>query len=180
MKKLIVVIGCVGIFTLGFFINDLSINNNSKSGKITDYKDAEYKISGEKIKLEDGVAETITAPGSASKTVTKYFGNKVNLDLNDDGWDDVVFLLSQETGGSGIFYYVVGALYTEKGYIGSEGFFLGDRIAPQTTEKSDDKVVVVNYADRAPGESFSVQPSFGISKWLLLNTETMKFSEVAR
>jgi len=43
-------------------------------------------------------------------------------------------LLTQETGGSGIFYYVAFALNTENGYAGGRTVLLGDRIAPQTTE----------------------------------------------
>src|SRR3989344_5528798 len=130
---------------------------------VADYKDATYTIAGKAVTLQDGIAEEEAAPGSASKIITRYFGNEVTADLNDDGREDVVFLLTQETGGSGAFFYVVAALNTEEGYKGSHGILLGDRIAPQTTELSREpshvNVVVVNYADRKPGESFVVSPS---------------------
>ncbi len=42
------------------------------------------------------------------------------------------------------------------------------------------KVIVVNYADRAPGESFVTPPSVGKSLWLLLDPKTMQFGEVAQ
>ena len=93
------------------------------------------------------------APGSASKILTRYFGNEIRHDLNGDGREDVVFLLTQETGGSGVFYYAVAALDTEQGYVGSEGLLLGDRIAPQTTEIGTGNIVIVTYADRAPGKA---------------------------
>ncbi|MEQ1678775.1 MAG: META domain-containing protein, partial [Chitinophagaceae bacterium] len=96
-----------------------------------------------------------------------------------DGTEDVVFLLTQNTGGSGTFYYVVGAVSTESGYVGSLAVLLGDRIAPQTTEFGENNIVVVNYADRALGEDFSIQPSVGKSIWLKLDTETLQFGEVA-
>jgi hypothetical protein len=142
------------------------------------YKDIEYVIEGRRIKLKNGIAETEAAPGSASKIITRYFGNELAADLNDDGREDVVFLLTEQSGGSGTMYYAVAALATDQGYVGSEGFLLGDRIAPQTTEKGSGKVVVVNYADRAPGESFSAAPSIARSRWLLLDSATNRFGEV--
>jgi hypothetical protein len=72
-----------------------------------DHKNAEYVIDGRRVKLEDGISEAISGPGSASKIVTRYFGNEVYKDLNDDGREDIVFFLTQETGGSGTFFYAV-------------------------------------------------------------------------
>lgn len=142
-------------------------------------KDATYIIDGQKVTLKNGVSEVEAAPGSASKIITRYFGNEVKHDFNKDGREDVVFLLTQQTGGSGTFYYVVAALNTPQGYVGSQALLLGDRIAPQTTEMvGAGDVVVVNYADRGPQDSFAVAPSVGKSIWLLLDTKTMQFGEV--
>jgi heat shock protein HslJ len=148
------------------------------------YKDSSYTIDGNIVSLVGGVSEVPVVPGSASKVVTQYFGNEVMTDLNGDGRKDVVFLLTQNTGGSGTFYYVVAALDTDKGFIGSQAYLLGDRIAPQTTEVSRDTqrrgVIVVNYADRKAGESFSTPPSVGKSVWLKLDPVTLQFGEVAQ
>jgi heat shock protein HslJ len=154
--------------------------NENQATRVKDHKDAEYVIEGKHVKLEAGCSEIESAPGAASRVITKYFGNEVRLDLDGDGREDVVFLLTQETGGSGIFYYVVAALNTRNGYIGSAAVFLGDRIAPQTTQRGKGRVVVVNYADRRPGESFAERPSVGKSIWLLLDPATLQFGEVAR
>ena len=97
------------------------------------------------------------------RIVTRYFGNEVTGDLNGDGRDDVAFLLTQETGGSGTFFYVVAALDLPGGLVGTEGLFLGDRIAPQTTELRPDGVVVVNYADHAL-EREPLEPAVGRQK----------------
>jgi heat shock protein HslJ len=145
-----------------------------------DYKDAEYVIDGRRIKLDGGVAETEAAPGSAAKIITRYFGNKVELDIDRDGRNDVVFLLTHEPGGSGVFFYVVAALQRDAGWVGSHGLLLGDRIAPQTTVVGENNVVTVNYADRAPGQSFATRPSLGKSIWLLLDPVTLQFGEVAQ
>jgi hypothetical protein len=114
-------------------------------------------------------------PESNAKMVTRYFGNELETDLNGDGINDVVFLVTQETGGSGTFYYAVGAIKTDGGHVGSDGYFLGDRIAPQTTEKSQDprhkNVVVINYADRMDSEPMTTQPSVGKSVYLKLGQD---------
>ena len=177
-KTLTLLIIAVVILIAGFLVINSYVYNEKQGVATASYKDAEYVIQGERIKLQNGVAESETAPGSASKTVTKYFGNEVMSDLNNDGREDVTFLLTQETGGSGTFYYVVAALNTERGYVGTEAVFLGDRIAPQTTEKGSGKIVIVNYADRAQGEDFSISPSVGKSIALLLDPETLQFGEV--
>lgn len=155
---------------------------NEPTAVASDYKSAEYLIEGQRVRLVNGVAETEAAPGSASKMVTRYFGNELKEDLNDDGREDVVFLLTQERGGSGTFFYAVAALNTEGGYKGSDGYFLGDRIAPQSTTPSQNPrhkhVVVINYADRKPGEPMTAQPSVGKSAYLKLNIDTMQWGIV--
>jgi heat shock protein HslJ len=154
------------------------INDNVLPG---DYKNAVYFIEGQQIALLDGYAES-PIENSGAKMITKYFGNELKKDLNDDGREDVVFLVTQERGGSGTFFYVVAALNTEDGYLGSDGYLLGDRIAPQTTEVSQNprhkNVIVVNYADRNRGEPMTIQPSIGKSAYLKLDIENMQWSIV--
>ena len=103
-------------------------------------------------------------------------------DLNNDGRQDTVFLITEERGGSGTFFYAVAALNTPEGYKGSDAFFLGDRIAPQTTAVSQNprhkNVIVVNYAEKALGEPMSTAPSVGKSVYLKLDTNTMQWGIV--
>jgi heat shock protein HslJ len=146
----------------------------------SDHLDAEYVIDGRRIHLVDGVAEVEAAPGSAARIVTRYLGFDVRKDLDGDGQEDIAFLITQESGGTGTFYYVVAALASEGNYRGSQGLLLGDRIAPQTTESGRDRIIVVNYADRAPGAPFTAPPTIGKSIWLLLDPATMQFGEVAQ
>lgn len=171
---LVILIG--GWYALG---GRFSTHSNKNTG---DYKNISYSIDGHNVRLVHGVAEKEAAPGSASKVVTRYFGNELVTDLNGDGREDVVFLLTQASGGSGTFYYAVAALNTPGGYIGSDGYLLGDRIAPQSTNVSQNPnqkgVVVVNYADRAPGEPMSARPSIGKSAYLKLDTEHMQWGVV--
>ncbi|MEK7176845.1 MAG: META domain-containing protein [Patescibacteria group bacterium] len=177
-RKFIVIVVLALLLIGGIFL----FNKDRQVTLATDHKNAEYMIDGARVKLNGGIAEQETAPGSASKIITRYFGNELVTDLNNDGRDDVVFLLTQETGGSGTFFYAVSALNTEQGYLGSDGYLLGDRIAPQTTELSRNpqhkNVVVINYAGRKAGEPMTTQPSEGKSAYLKLDTESMQWGVV--
>jgi len=175
----------IGIAIASFVIDKPAAENTEQPAAVAgaaDYKNAEYLIDGRKIRLIDGFAEESAAPDSASKITTRYFGNELKTDLNNDGREDIVFLLIRETGGSGTFFYAVAALNTENGWLGSDGYLLGDRIAPQTTNLSPNprhkNVIVVNYADRAEGEPMTARPSVGKSVYLKLNAETMQWGIV--
>ncbi len=180
MKKILIGLGiAVVVLVAGFYAFNAYIYNEKQAVATPDYKNAEYIINGQRVKLTNGEAVTEAAPGSASKIVTRYFGNELKTDLNADGQTDVVLLLTQNTGGTGTFYYVVAALATERGYLGSDGYLLGDRIAPQTTEISPNprhkSVIVVNYADRAVGEPMTTQPSVGKSVFLKIDPSTLQW-----
>jgi hypothetical protein len=129
-----------------------------------DYKNLTYVIENTPVALVNGYSEMPAAQGSASNIITRYFGNEATGDLNGDGRQDAVFLLTQETGGSGTFYYVAAALGTASGYQAANTIFLGDRIAPQTTELANG-IITVNYADRPAGEPMTAQPSLGVSRY---------------
>lgn len=126
------------------------------------YQNATYEVEGQTVRLTNGVSEIEAAPGSATKIATRFFGNEAFGDLNGDGKEDVAFLITQDGGGSGTFFYLVAALNSEAGYQGTNAIFLGDRIAPQNTQIENGQIVV-NYATRKPDEPFTVQPSIGTS-----------------
>lgn len=126
-------------------------------------KDATYLIDNQLVTLVSGLSE-INTPDSSSKKITRYFGNEAFGDLNGDDKLDIALLLTQENDGSGTFYYVAVALASDKGFQGTNAIFLGDRIAPQTTEINERKIIV-NYADRKPSEPMIVSPSLGVSKY---------------
>jgi hypothetical protein len=125
----------------------------------------------------NGAAEVPAAPESSAKIIISYFGNEAFGDLNGDGREDAAFLLTQSGGGSGTFFFVVAALQTETGYQGTNAVFLGDRIAPQSILIQNGQVVV-NYADRKPGEPFTTAPSVGITKTLKVDNGML--AEVSR
>lgn len=127
-----------------------------------DPKNTTYTIDGQTVTLVNGVSEVPSAPGSASKIITRYFGNEAYGDIDGDNDNDVVFLITQESGGTGLFYYAVVALRTPTGYKVTNTFLVGDRIAPQSTEiHEDSKEIHINYAERKKGEPMSATPSVG-------------------
>ncbi|MES2087825.1 MAG: META domain-containing protein [Patescibacteria group bacterium] len=177
MRKIISIVVVVAIILVaGFFY----LNNyiyQEKQGP-TDYKDATFLIENKSVTLVDGVSE-VAQEGSSSKIVTKYFGNQAKGDLNKDGIPDLAFILTQETGGSGTFFYVVGAIQTPNNtYNGTDGVLLGDRVAPQSTEIRSDGILVVNFAVRQPNEPMTASPSVAKSIWLKLDLESLRFGIV--
>ncbi len=127
------------------------------------YKNATYSIDGHSFTLVNGHAESPVVAGSASRLVTDFFGDEVVGNLNADTLEDAAFLITQSSGGSGTFYYVVVAIQTAHGVVGTNAILLGDRIAPQVVTISNRKIMV-SYAERKLTDPMTVQPSIMVSK----------------
>lgn len=138
---------------------------------VADARNASFTVENIPVTLINGKSEQPIAD-SVEKIVTQYFGNETRGDFNADGKEDVAFILTQSSGGTGTFYYVAALISSGNSYVGTNAILLGDRIAPQTTEFSNNKIIV-NYADRKPDEPMSTQPSFGVSKYLKVDGNTL-------
>lgn len=126
--------------------------------KQASYRSAVYEIEGTSVTLVNGAARVQGTAGASDVVETKVFGNEARGDLNGDGTSDIAFILTQTTGGSGVFYYVAAAVKKADGFYGTNAILLGDRIAPQSTSiRGGD--ITVSYADRGPTDSFAVAPS---------------------
>lgn len=145
----------------------------------SDYKNLSFFISGEKVTMVNGISRVPVIENSASMTTTQYFGNEVRADIDSDGDEDVVFLVTQNSGGSGVFFFAVAAIKENEGYRGSHAVLIGDRISPQTTEYRNG-LVIVNYADRAPGEPFITPPHVGKSLYLKYTPDDAMFGEAVQ
>jgi len=168
-KKIILIVAAIIVIGgLGYLAYRSNAKNSSSvipgQNSAADARNATYTIEGEEFTLINGRSEKAITPGSATKTITQYFGNEVKSDFNYDGIEDAAFLLTQDSGGSGTFYYVAAVISSEGGFKGTNAILLGDRIAPQTTEFRNGEIIV-NYADRKPGEPLTAKPSVGISKY---------------
>jgi len=69
-----------------------------------------YRIGDKDVTLTNGIAVSKDTTGASATSMIKYFGNEVMADIDGDGRMDSVFYLTEQTGGSGTFYYVVVAL----------------------------------------------------------------------
>jgi hypothetical protein len=140
-----------------------------------DPQNATYLVDRKQVTLVNGVSEQEAAPGSATKIVTRYFGNAVDIDLNSDGLMDEGFLLTQDGGGSGTFFYAAVAINNSGGTQGTNAIFLGDRIAPQSTNVDLNNPVqfIVNYAERKASEPMTAQPSVAVSRTFKLQNGTL-------
>ncbi len=128
-----------------------------------EYKNIGYTIDGQLVVLTNGVSTIAAAPGASAQVVTRIIGYQAYGDINGDGVEDVAFILTQDMGGSGTFFYVAAALSTQKGWQGLNAVILGDRISPLSTI-IENGMIVVNYDVRKPGDPFSALPSIGVIK----------------
>jgi hypothetical protein len=132
-----------------------------------DFHDAEYVIDSRPVTLSEGASD--------ARPITRYVGHEVHKDLDGDGLEDVAFVLTHDGGGSGTFYYIVAALRTELGYVGSHGYLLGDRIAPGGAESGPGMSVRFEYLDRAPEAPMAAPPSIQRTVVLVLDRQSMRF-----
>lgn len=139
-------------------------SGDQTSNQKQDLKNLTYIVEEKPVTLVNGISESTTSPGFSSKITTKYFGNEVGGDFDGDGDTDTAFLITQSNGGSGTFYYLVVALNDSGKLKGTNAILIGDRIAPQTNEFTDEGIIV-NYADRDPGEPMTASPKNAISKY---------------
>ncbi|MEK7660382.1 MAG: hypothetical protein AAB343_04225 [Patescibacteria group bacterium] len=153
------------------------LRTNKVETPFVGYVDATYNIEGRVVTLMNGQSSMEAGPESAARIETKIFGNEVRGDFDSDGDEDIAFLLTQSSGGSGTFFYAVVALKEEMGYRGTNAILLGDRIAPRTTEYRDG-AIIVNFADRADGEPITTRPSIG--KSLYFNIDGTSLREIQR
>jgi hypothetical protein len=163
-KAVLIFISVIILIGMGFLIYQSEAPVIPQQQVAVDARNATYIIDGEGFALVNGKSEKETVSGSASKIITQYFGNEAKGDFNNDGVEDVAFILTQSGGGTGNFYYVAAALSQRNGYNGTNAILLGDRIAPQTTEFRNGEIIV-NYADRKPDEAMAEAPSVGVSRY---------------
>lgn len=167
---LILVIGIGAYFML--YKESYKSPTTEETSKSFDAKNASFVIDGQLVTLINGKAEKESAPGSASKITTKYFGNEITGDLTGDGLPDTAFLITQSTGGTGLFYYAVVAIKKENGYKTTNAFLIGDRIAPQPMYIPEGtQELHVNFAQRKAGEPMTAQPSEGAVTLLKVTKE---------
>lgn len=178
-KKQIISISVIVLVIIGIIIFAVYKDRSNKAKALVfDPKNATYTIDGTTVILNNGLSEISAAPGSASKIVTKYVGSESRGDLDKDGREDVAFVMSQDGGGSGTFYYVASLLNKETGPVSPAVVFFGDRVKPVGTEIKDG-IITVNFLDRIDNAPMSEEPSVQKSVSFSLNKTTMTLENVS-
>lgn len=157
---------------------ELEPRNETRAEARSDPRNTSYIIENTEVTLVNGAAEAPVARDSSSKVITRIRGGSTMADLNKDGIDDAVLILTHSTGGSGTFYYLVAAIASGEGYAGTTGLLLGDRIDPQSIEVSDGKASV-RYLIRKADESFADKPSVERVRDVIYSSESRRLVEVA-
>src|SRR5262249_12386736 len=101
-----------------------SSSSNSSVGVALDPANATYGLDGKSISLASGKSDVAIAPGSASHRVTTLTSTTASGDIDGDGKSDIAVVLTDTSGGSGVFSYLA-AVVSSRG-AGTEGVSLGD------------------------------------------------------
>lgn len=94
------------------------------------YLTTPYDIDGEQV-----------VPGTLG---TAIYGQPMFSDFNQDGREDVSFVLSRQMDSGEIAYYLVAAFNLEEGYEGMSGIFLGNDLSFEALNQQQN-MITVNY-----------------------------------
>ncbi len=143
----------------------------------SDPLNAVFLLDGRAIKLKDRFFESEISPGSNLKMRVSVFGQPIYGDLNRDGYEDALIVLTVDMGGSGTFYYVTVALNSSDGWRGTNAILLGDRISPQTSQ-IENNLAIVNYVTRKEGDPMTAVVSEGVSDYFYIEGGTLIKAEL--
>jgi hypothetical protein len=156
----LVLFGFICVLGLFFYFTVDPVEKAVIESVYQDPKNTIYLIENNSIQLKDGSFNGIVSPMGIGSVEVKIFGEPTFGDLDGDGDDDAVVLLTYNSAGSGTFYYTAIAISDGEKYVGGKALFVGDRIAPQNIEIRNG-MILVNYADRNIDEPMTTPPSVG-------------------
>lgn len=130
--------------------------------------DVTFKTSSGDIDFVSGVS----VPVNGVRTEARFFGKPIPADINHDGFSDYVLWFSYLNNNSETLYFIAGAINTADGYVGTNAVLLGTDIAPQTLGVQNG-IIVANYAQRKEGESVTVSPSVGASRYFRIENGSL-------
>ena len=122
-------------------------------GLTQDFKTGQYEVGQEIVTLGTNKVE--------------YFGNEAWGDFNNDGRQDVAFLIERELENGQKSYYVTAAFNLNEGYEGMNAIFLGNDIAPQMTDYTQN-TLTVNF--KQPQEKIPLEEIIGVNYFFSIST----------
>ena len=125
-----------------------------------DVRNATYTIEGQSVTLVDGASQ-VAIPNSSVVVKTAVLEGPAFADLNEDGINDAVVILRQETGGSGVFFYVFALLSKGNSSTGvaTNAIMIGDRIHIQSIDIDQPGAVSVTILDRKDTDPYTATPT---------------------
>lgn len=133
-------------------------------------QNATYVIDESQFELLEG--ESVKKPlysTESTETVTLY-GEPAYGDIDGDGDDDALVILTYQSGGSGTFYYGALAWYERGTYTGTDTVLLGDRIAVDTYEIRGG-IGHIEYRTYREDETFVDEPTLSQAIKVELNSD---------
>ena len=130
MKATLIALGVLVVLVAAFFGFNSYIYHEEQGdgGLVTDYKTATYYISGKQVYLnEDGVT---------------YLGNEVRGDLDNDGDEDIAFIMSDKSETGATRFFLAGAINTGGKYKGTNAMLIGDTVAPGGAEYKNGQIII--------------------------------------
>lgn len=153
MKKHSVAVIIIILIAILWFLN----SKTEVDGLTQDFKTGQYEVGTELLILGTNKLE--------------YFGNEVWGDFNDDGRQDVAFLIEREQENGQKSYYVTAAFNLIEGYEGMNAIFLGNDISPQGTEYKE-KIITVHFGKNNT-ESPTIETT-GVTKFFLVSSTGLR------
>jgi len=118
---------------------------------------AAFSIDGRTYQLSGGRYEAPAAPGSATMVRLQLGDKRAAGDLDGDGKNDTLVVLTLDPGGSGTFSYAGALLSGRPGQPGPT-VLLGDRITIEVVRVSGSRAHL-EFMDRRPGEPMAAAPT---------------------
>ncbi|MEK7194155.1 MAG: hypothetical protein AAB660_00505 [Patescibacteria group bacterium] len=166
MKKLLVliviIIAGLGLYYFERTKGTTSINQNIKIQPSVEHPDATnatFIFEDGSIKLKNGKANTNIAGSSISVDTNLIEEPIAYADINGDGKNDTIVILSQDGGGSGIFVYLAAYVSGNVEYKGSNAVFIGDRVSPKSITAGKDGIITFEYLDRNENDPMASEPT---------------------
>ena len=146
-------------------------NSQTSAQAAQDPANAGYYIDGILYTLTNGELEQ---PIEDSSAVNKFklLDFKATGDLNKDGIDDVAVVITNDSGGSGTFYYL--AIFTSGTPIVENTYNIGDRIKVEDLKFADNKFQVT-YLERDSEADMASEPTIQITTIAEMDEENTGF-----
>ncbi|MDP4009017.1 MAG: hypothetical protein Q8P71_01145 [bacterium] len=180
MKKLFIVLAVIVIGGLAIYFLDDG-ENKTPDFRAQKSEDEVFKPdpSNATFIFEDG--PITLSGGKATQTVSPDSGflEEISLtkvqdlgDINEDNRDDAVVLIERIGGGSGQFFYIAAFVSSGSSFKGTNAFYVGDRISPQSVDVSNG-IITLKYLDRSAEEPFAASPTIPASKEFAFRSGTL-------